>query len=1249
MPARPEHTNRSRWASVIALGLMFVVGPVARADAARPTTAPLRAISASSAVRGTGAALAADARTSTAWRPLAGHPWRWHARVRGRHAVVSVDLLFAAHRQRVTVMTSTDGRTFAPLRTVVARPGQWRVVRLARPRPLRAITIRSASRARRVRLAEVRVRVESSELLPDAPAGLSAGSAAAPLSPSAPTSTVPVSPSAPTSPPPVPVPRSGSFAGVLDAPIDPAYLTSMPFGTRSHWLQPWRAYLDTVPARQLRDAVGINFNVNADEAAAAARLLAANGFHEARLEISWGEVDYRNPARLWRQGVWETKLQALRDAGLRPLILLNSNDARPAPSEQLQLTITSTVSAGARTVQLDPASAAAVVPGRTGFDGGRAAAILITSVSRSGQASLSMPMPVRVPAGTYPASLLRYEPFRPLTAPDGSSDARGEETIAGWLSYVDTVTGFVRDVLGSTSFDVEVTNEVTFGAAFYNINQYYSPALTAQPLDPHVLLERTLERIKDRRRGLAGVRVVSGVSNQSPWDSGANSPVGLDALGKHVYPRYLRFPETRIANPAVEDTPGGGQTFTPAYTTFFPEYYLSGIQTETLVRDIAPITTMIQDPSGRAVPHGRNVPTPDGIPPEVWMTEMGLETGWAATGLGQSLSRTDVEHIRAKSTLRTLVSFVNKGVTQVDLYAAGTAEWGLIGDEFWEALRSGSRYPGDDSGGATVTGVGRLVHALGTSPITAHRSLTLASVADYDGHVQWTGDGGAHPPLFDRDVLALLPFQASDHRFVAPVYVMTRNLVTVYDDSTGPERFDLPAERYQLTIGGIDATRARVQATDPLTGRAVPVTVVDRTRSGWLVVEMPVTDSPRLLTIDDARAVSGVSLSQSVRLPHVLVVGHPNVVTHNQLVYVRLAELGWKVSIIVPNRWLDEYSPSGFTPRPITGFVGRFSRVRVARPGNVQRHFYVASPARWLSGALRPDVLFLEHEPFSVPALQWGTACARRGIPWGTQGDENLDRPLPWPAQAIRALTIPRASFFAARSPGGARMLRQWGATAPVDIVPHTLPEWPLPPRTRNSTFTIGFAGRLVEAKGIRDLVAAAARLPFPFRLLVVGDGPLRDGLKRAFLGRGTVDLRTGVRSDAMPSLYAQMDLLALPSRTTETWAEQFGKVLGEALLCGTPVVGSSSGEIPWIIDTTGGGRVVPEGDVAALASALGELHDDPALRRSLAEAGRLGVQRHLSPGVAAAALAQLLAGALELPLRRRGRRVRAARFGEGS
>jgi glycosyltransferase involved in cell wall biosynthesis len=359
-----------------------------------------------------------------------------------------------------------------------------------------------------------------------------------------------------------------------------------------------------------------------------------------------------------------------------------------------------------------------------------------------------------------------------------------------------------------------------------------------------------------------------------------------------------------------------------------------------------------------------------------------------------------------------------------------------------------------------------------------------------------------------------------------------------------------------------------------------------------------------------------------------LVVSHPNAVTHNQLVYVRLAELGWDLKLIVPHRWKDDYSPEGFTPVPVEGLRGTFTRARVVRPGAIQRHVYLTRPTRWLE-RWRPDAVFLEQEPYSVPALQWGVAAERKGIPWGVQGDDNIDRPLPWPAQVIRRWVMRHARCFAARSPEAIGVLGVWGARAPVAIVPHTIPEWPRGERGTTSTFTVGYVGRLVPAKGIDDLVAAACLLEFDFRLLIVGDGPLREGLRRANVGRGKLDLRTGIRSDSLPELYRAMDVLVLPSRTTTTWAEQFGKVLCEALLCQTPVIGSSSGAIPWVVETTKGGVVFPEGDRCALAGAITSLRDDESTRRELGERGCAAVWREFSPRAAAARLDALLRLAL--------------------
>ena len=105
--------------------------------------------------------------------------------------------------------------------------------------------------------------------------------------------------------------------------------------------------------------------------------------------------------------------------------------------------------------------------------------------------------------------------------------------------------------------------------------------------------------------------------------------------------------------------------------------------------------------------------------------------------------------------------------------------------------------------------------------------------------------------------------------------------------------------------------------------------------------------------------------------------------------------------------------------------------------------------------------------------------------------------------------------------------------------------------------------------------------------------------------------------------------MLVLPSHTTPTWKEQFGRVIVEALWCGVPVVGSDSGEIPWLIELTGGGLIFPEGDRAALAARLSELRGDPELRRRLAGNGRAAVERLFSVPAASDAFERLLVGAL--------------------
>ncbi|MEJ7786546.1 MAG: glycosyltransferase family 4 protein [Solirubrobacteraceae bacterium] len=335
----------------------------------------------------------------------------------------------------------------------------------------------------------------------------------------------------------------------------------------------------------------------------------------------------------------------------------------------------------------------------------------------------------------------------------------------------------------------------------------------------------------------------------------------------------------------------------------------------------------------------------------------------------------------------------------------------------------------------------------------------------------------------------------------------------------------------------------------------------------------------------------------------------------NALPYDGLREAGWDVHLVVPARWKDDYRPEGFAPDLLPGLSSKARVLPVLMPGHPQRHLYLTAPGR-LVAAAEPDIAFLEQEPFALVTGQWLGALRRRKIPFGLQHDENLDRPLPGIARAIRTLAVNRAAFVAARSPQAGALLRALNPRLRIEVVPHAVPDWPVLARSAcagDETFTVGYAGRLTPAKGIRDLLAATERMAPGTRLLVVGNGEMRDEVKRADTPQRPVELRTGVGHADMPAVYAEMDVLVLPSRTTPTWTEQFGRVLVEAMACGVPVVASDSGEMPWVIEATGGGVLFPEGSVDALAAILTKLRQDPGRRQNLAEQGRAAVERSFS------------------------------------
>jgi rhamnosyl/mannosyltransferase len=147
------------------------------------------------------------------------------------------------------------------------------------------------------------------------------------------------------------------------------------------------------------------------------------------------------------------------------------------------------------------------------------------------------------------------------------------------------------------------------------------------------------------------------------------------------------------------------------------------------------------------------------------------------------------------------------------------------------------------------------------------------------------------------------------------------------------------------------------------------------------------------------------------------------------------------------------------------------------------------------------------------------------------------------------------------------------------------------------------FVGRFVYYKGLDVLVDAMAMAPGT--LLLAGEGPLEDEIRRRSAGRGVLDRVhfLGRVADAdLPAYYAAADMAVLPS-TAHT--ETFGVVQLEAMAAGRPVVSTALPTgVPWVNQDGVSGIVVPPGDASALGSALARLAADPDLRARLGAGG---------------------------------------------
>jgi len=356
--------------------------------------------------------------------------------------------------------------------------------------------------------------------------------------------------------------------------------------------------------------------------------------------------------------------------------------------------------------------------------------------------------------------------------------------------------------------------------------------------------------------------------------------------------------------------------------------------------------------------------------------------------------------------------------------------------------------------------------------------------------------------------------------------------------------------------------------------------------------------------------------------PRVLLISHTcQTRAEGQPKAAQLARLGdIDLMVLTPQRfnhfgvWKDAEAPVDdafqYAPRKVMwGWLG---------PVQNYLHWYPS-----LAGILRdfqPDIIDLWEEPWALVSAH---ACWLRNriLPNARilmETEQNISKAWPPPFRWLESYTIRNASFAVGRSAGAVEVVRGKGYTGPARVVGNAVDTELFRPMDRDeckrtlgfSGYTVGYIGRMVERKGLIDMIEALRFCTAPLTMVFVGSGEYEPVLRERVKALGFEDRVRFMPArplEELPPVMNALNAFILPSWTVPTWKEQFGRVIIEAHACKTPVIGADSGAIPDVIGE--GGLIYPERDPEKLAAAIMRLQANPALAREMGAAGLAQVE----------------------------------------
>jgi glycosyltransferase involved in cell wall biosynthesis len=348
----------------------------------------------------------------------------------------------------------------------------------------------------------------------------------------------------------------------------------------------------------------------------------------------------------------------------------------------------------------------------------------------------------------------------------------------------------------------------------------------------------------------------------------------------------------------------------------------------------------------------------------------------------------------------------------------------------------------------------------------------------------------------------------------------------------------------------------------------------------------------------------------------IAIVGYPLLNRRQWRLYTKFPETD-EIHLLTPKKWPTAFEADYPTSsEPVT-----LHRHRSVYNGEMGRYLMpgLVSTIR----DLNPDIVLTHSEPWHLNTLYIEIICEVVGVPHAIFSWENLLRmPQIHFQRVLERRLLPRIDGIIAGSEAAADRIESMGYSGPLEIAPESGVN--IETFTPNQTVSglrnrfgipqdatvVLYAGRLVKEKGIELLIDAApdviAENP-DTHILILGEGDrevyLEDQIEASEVSDAVTLITDQQPYAEMPAIHSLASVFVYPSRTTETWAEQFGFAVAEAMSCGVPVITTECGALPHVVRDTG--LVCPENNSEAIRDSLLSLLDDEKWRTELGQLAR--------------------------------------------